>query len=449
METLNEKITALTAKRAEQVNAMQSLLDSAEDQERGLTADEQKQFDGFETEIANIDARMKNLETAEKRILKAPAVQTDLHSLGNGAKREKGCFFPRMAHALHVCGGDRAAAAEYVKRTFDDRELQTVLRAPMHMINKAEQAAAQTSVSTWAGALTIINDATGDFIDLLRPMSVMARTPARRMGFDGANSISIPRRTSGTSGVYLGEGKAIPVGENAFDNLILSPKKIAVITVSSTENLERSTPALEALLRDDMLRSTAETVDAQFISGTASAVAPGGIVDYGNAITPASGTAVANIAADLQALFALLDANNSQMMSMVIFMNPAEYNALLFAQDANSNYIYRSEVAGGTIFGATIIKSSSVAAGTVILADADVIMIAEDQAPTLDLTEDAAVHMDTAPEDDLAGVTPGAGVGEVRSLWQSDMVGIRLRWRHDWTVRQGGSIAYGTSVNWT
>lgn len=450
MKTLNEQISALQAKRAEVITKMEALLNGAESDDRALNEEEQGQFDALEAKSVDYDARIANLEKTEKRIItKAPTVLTNMMSKGKGREREKGCFFARMAHALYVNGGNRQQAAAYVRSMFDDRELESVLKAPQHVFQKAETAPAQTSVEEWAGALAVQNEMTGEFIDMLRPMSIMARTPARRMNFDGSNSIKIPRRASGISGSYIGENVAIPVNQANFGSLILAPKKIAVITVASTENLERSTPALEMLLRDDMLLSTAEVVDGQFIDGVGSATAPGGITTYGTPITPGAGTPVDNIAADMKALFDILDGANCPMMNPVLYMHTNEYNALLFAQDANSNYIYRDEVSGGTLFGATIIKSNSVTAGTVVLADANQVMIAEDQAPTLDISEDAAVHMDTAPADDLAGVVPGPGVGLVRSLWQNDLAGIRLRWRHDWTVRNAGCVAYGVSVVWS
>ena len=456
--TIAQQIAAAFKARAEKLKAAELLLTKSNG---NLNEEDQASFDTLTKEIDAIETTLCNLESLEKSQTKkfnvqAPNVVTNMKSLGNGGKREKGVFFARMAHALYVNDGNRQAAAEFVKSTFDDREMQSVLNITDKQIMKAATAEANTAVPEWAGALTVIRDASEEFIEMLRPLSVMARIGARRMNFDGAQRIKIPRNSGGVpagqapgepvGGVYIGEAKAIPVKAAQFDSLILTPKKIAVITASSTENLERSSPSLEMLLRDDMLADTALVVDIKFNSSDApSAVAPGGIYNGITPIVPSADTdPIVNMMADLQALFAQIRAANCSMSGLTLIMDPNNYNALMFAQ-IDGVYLFRDELSGGSLFGANVMYSNTVQGQFCSLVDANQIVIAEDQMPTIDVSEEAAIEMSTTPSDDLA--TPTDGI--VRSLWQSDMAAIRLRWRHDWTRRLDQCTAYVVGTNWT
>jgi hypothetical protein len=50
---------------------------------------------------------------------------------------------------------------------------------------------------------------------------------------------------------------------------------------------------------------------------------------------------------------------------------------------------------------------------------------------------------DTTPAEDMAGASP------VRSLWQTDSVAMRLRYRLDWGVRQAAGVQSITGVAWS
>lgn len=456
--SISKQIEELLAKRNAKLKAAEEMLTKSD---AALDDAEQEKFDGITAEVQALELKLANLEKLEASQAKkfkglAPTVITNMKSQGKGGQREKGVFFARMAHALYVNDGNRAAAAEYVKSTFDDREMHSVLSLTDKQISKAATAEANTSVPEWAGALTVIREASEEFIDMLRPMSIMARIGGRRMNFDGANQIKIPRNSGGIpagqnpgeplGGNYVGEAKAIPVKQGQFDNVILTPKKIAVITASSTENLERSSPSLEMLLRDDMLADTALVVDTKFNSSdAATAIAPGGIYNGITAITPAAlGDTTANMVEDLKNLFGALRANNCSMSGLTLIMDPNNYNALMFAQTTQGVYLFRDELSGGTLFGAQVLYSNTVQGQFCSLVDANQILIAEDQAPTIDVSEEAALEMSTTPSDDLA--TPTDGI--VRSLWQSDMAAIRLRWRHDWVKRLDQCTAYTVGTNW-
>jgi HK97 family phage major capsid protein len=316
---------------------------------------------------------------------------------------------------------------------------------PKGVIERAASAVGTTIDPVWAKPLATMRDASEEFIDLLRPASVFARVPARRMNFDRNSAISIPRQTAGASGAWVGEGAAIPVKKLAFDAITLSPRKLAVIVGVTNELLSHSSPAVDAIIRDDMIRSTASYLDTCFTDAVAgSASRPAGLQTYATAPIVSSGSTLADITADIAAATGAMMAANVPMARPVWIMNPANMNALQFVRDGLGTYAFRSEVIGGTLNGYPIISSTAVPADVVMLVDADCVVIADDLAPTIDLSEEAVLHVeDTTPAEDMAGASP------VRSLWQTDSVAMRLRYRLDWGVRQAAGVQSITGVAWS
>ena len=201
----------------------------------------------------------------------------------------KAADFTRMAIAVAVAGVWNAA--EYARVRWGDDELSEVIHRSIAMQIRAPVPPMATDDGAGgSNFITRFEYLANEFIELLRPMLIVGRMPSmRRLNFNNNGSLLIPRQTGGVAGGYVGEGAPIAVNRLAFNQMTLTPSKLAVIVPQTHELLRRSDPPTEQLIRDDMLQGTARTIDNFFFSTIAAVANPAGIL---NGIPPNAGGAI-------------------------------------------------------------------------------------------------------------------------------------------------------------
>jgi hypothetical protein len=96
-------------------------------------------------------------------------------------------------------------------------------------------------------------------------------------------------------------------------------------------------------------------------------------------------------------------------------------------------------------FAYPLLTSTSLAAGTVIAVAVNAVVSALGAAPQIDETKTASMHMSDTP---LPIASGGAMASPTVVTFQTDTVGIRLRWPISWTLRNANAIAHMTAVTW-
>ncbi|WP_296222458.1 phage major capsid protein [uncultured Sphingomonas sp.] len=460
-----EQISAFETKRASLVAANEAIMEKAASEGTTLDAAQTEEFDGNQADIDAIDDHLKRLRIAEKTAgTKAAPIEGKTPEQGaksrdtgrievKGTNLPKGTAFTRYAMALGRSKGNLMQAAEIAKTWHDTTpEVETVLKAAV--------AAGTTTDTAWAKPLVEYDNMVGEFAELLRPATIIGRIPGlRRVPFN----IKIPRQTGGSSVGWVGEGKPKPVSALAFDQITLGMAKTAGIVVITDELARSSTPAAEQVVRDDLVSQTAQFLDSQFVDPGKAASAGVSPASITNGVTPvvASGTDADAVRADVQALMAkFITANLSlagavwimtemQALGLALMLNPLgqpEFPGL----SINGN-------SGGTFMGLPVVLSENIpanagsgspvtGAGTrIILAKASEILLADDGQTMLDVSSEASLQMDSAPD-----ATPSATTVFV-SLWQMNMIGIRAERYINWAKRRAGAVqfidsaAYGTA----
>jgi len=461
-----QKIKSLQADMLKKLDSVEALQTAVEKEDRGFTDDEKEQRTGIIADIKGLKDRITALEETEALVAEkakpvdksagytaapaapAPAAPAPAATGGVSAgssSKDLSLFFAKQAHSLYINGGSRIAASEYAKDTLGDDMLAKTFRMPAHIVTRAAVDPGQSTVTGWAAELVQVNQAADAFIELLRPMSIVARFPARTMSFAGNGSIKIPRQSAGSTGTWVGENKAIKVDALALDEITLSPKKNANIITSSNELLMRSDPSAMALIRDDILKGIATSIDTTFVDATAgSATRPPGLQTFDGTPTASTGATLDQITADLKAAMNAMMAVNMPMAAPVWLMNPANVNTLRFIRDGLGTYAFKDELLSGTLMGYPVLESTVVPLDIVILADASQIIMATELAPEISISEDASLHMeDTAPADDIGGATT-----PVASMFQLDLVAIRAKTTLDWNARYDECVQVVTGVAW-
>lgn len=116
-----------------------------------------------------------------------------------------------------------------------------------------------------------------NFIDLLRNRMVTSQAGITMLpGLVG--DVAIPRQTVGiTNGSWVGEGGANTDGDLTFDQVTLAPTTYTHRSGMSRRLMKQSTPAIEGLVRDDMVRANAIAIDLAVLHGSGAANQPQGV----------------------------------------------------------------------------------------------------------------------------------------------------------------------------
>lgn len=469
------KLAALRKKRAELVTTMTELHNKSADS--ALSDEDQATFDAQSTQIDSLDTQIKNVEKLERQAgtstVKAggengeddedgeadPSASfakkatadtvkgTSVAIRGDSGIRvhsnlPKGTAFTRYAMALAASKGNTHQAVEIAKTMWGDStpEVQRILRAAV--------AAGTTTDATWAKPLVEYRLMSDEFIELLRPQTILGRIQGlRRVPFN----VRIPAQTGGSSVSWVGEGNPKPVSKLAFDTITMPEHKIAGIVVITQELARFSSPAAEQLVREDLIAAVAEFTDKAFIDPAlagVNAVSPASITNglSGSATAESTGSTLAQIETDLMKAILFFTTQNIPLNSAVWVMNPATRMALAWKRTAQDVPAFPG-VEQGVLKGIPIVDSNSVGVFDVDGAGTDPAaqFIALISAPNVMLADDGQVMLDSSAEASISMTDDGAGT-TLTSLWQRNMIGIRAERFITWMKRRAAAVYLITNV---
>jgi HK97 family phage prohead protease/HK97 family phage major capsid protein len=340
---------------------------------------------------------------------------------------------------------------EIVKEEYGEDERT---RGVMAMITRAASAPATIPQAGWAAEL--VTQVWMDFIDALLPHSVYPAVASRGSQFTfGRNGvINLPMRlgTPSLGGSFVGEGAPIPVRQGQFATVQLTPKKMAVISTFTRELSEHSTPAIEGLIREAILRDTGVALDSVLLDANpATVIRPAGLRLGATVVPPtAAGTApVMAMLGDLKALWGALQAiTNDNIRSPVFITTPQLKKSASLVYTTTGDTPFREEVNGGSLDGVPIVSSTVVPANTVMMLDAADFASVTEAAPRFDVSDQAVLHMEDTTPLAIASGSPGTVASPTRSLWQTDTIGVRMIMQANWIYRRAGMVATLTSPTW-
>jgi HK97 family phage major capsid protein len=321
------------------------------------------------------------------------------------------------------------------------------------LVMRAASAPAMTTVTGWAAEL--VQPTYTDLMPLLMPKAILTRLAAKglSLSFGRTGKIIIPTRsrTPTIAGSFVGEGLAIPVRQGAFTTQTLTPKKLAVISTWTHEMNEHSIPAIEGLIREAIQQDTSVAVDTVLIdANAATAIRPAGLLNGVTVTTATAGGGLAALIGDIKALItALTTSTYGNIRSPVWLMNPGDVLSASLAMATNTGiFPFREEAMRGTLNTIPIIDSATVPAKTMILVDAADFVVAGGEAPRMEISDQATLHMeDTTPLELVA--SPSTVAAPQRSLFQTDSLALRMVLPLNWVQRRSGTIAWTQNVTWS
>lgn len=440
--TIAEQITSYVNTRAEKASRMSALMQKAADAGETLDSNETEEYDTLDREVKAVDAHLVRLRALEETTKAAAVPVSGATPAAAAASRggavpvitvksnaKPGMAFTRYAIAILNTKGNPYEATQYARNRWGDQA------GEVELLLKAASAAGSTTDATWAGPLAVTQPLINEFLELLRPATLIGKIPNfRRVPFN----ISVPSQTAGGTYQWVGQGVAKPVGTLAFATVTLGIAKAAGIIVLTQELVKISSPSAEETVRQDMTGGMAQYLDTQFIDPTVAAVAnvsPGSVTNGTTPLTTA-GTTPDNARTDLKALVSSFVTANLSTANAVFVMSEANAFALGSSLNALGQPLFPGiGAAGGSIFGIPVV-TSQVAGTTVALIDARGILMADDGGLTIDMSTEASVQMDSAPD------APPTATTVMVSLWQSNLVGLKAERFINWKRGRTASVKY-------
>ena len=448
----------LEKKRAEQ----KEIAEKAVEQSRNMDAAESEQFETLGADIKSLQADIKRFSELVAADAETATPVSDAENreksvtpgavpvgVKNTEKLEKGIAFARAAKCLALGAMAQRDPMQVAKSMYHDRE--DIVACVNQMATKATVPAATTTDPAWAGALVSPAGVFADFVEFLRPSTIIGRfgqgnIPAyRRVPF----RVPFAAQDSAGSAYWTAEGGAKGLTSLAFSQKTLEPLKVATIAVATMETLRDASADVDYLIRDGIANAVRERLDRDFIDPTKAAVpgvSPASILNGATNIA-STGTNADAVRADINALIRTFAAANNRLSTGVLIMSSDAAIALASMYTLANQEFPGMTINGGTLMGIPVIVSDYVpndaTAGSVVaLVQASDIYVADAGDVDISISREATLHMSDAPSTDLNGQSP------VVNLWQNNMVGFRAERTINWALRRPSSAAYLTGVKW-
>jgi HK97 family phage major capsid protein/HK97 family phage prohead protease len=462
---ISEQITDFTNVRGEKAARMLAIMEGAGEKGETLDETQQQEYDGLDTELKSIDEHLDRLRKAEKlaaasaRPINGNTPDDGTASRGNGGpivtsmrrNLPPGIEFTRYAMSLLQAKGNPDVALKIAENRYpDDHRVHNVLKAAV--------SAGTTTDPTWAGALVQYQDIASDFIDFLRPMTIIGKfgtdgiPPLRAIPFN----VRVKRQTSGGEAYWVGEGQPKPLTSFDFDTVTLRWAKIANIAVLTDEQVRFSSPNAETTVRTALSEAIVAREDITFIDPNVTAIADTRPASITNGATSyaSSGTDEAAARADVGTLMTALANANLPYSQAVWIMNSAAAIQLFLMQNALGQPSFPGMLAtGGTFMGRPVIVSDHIsptgspATSIIVLMIPQEIYLSDDGQVMVDASREASLQMDDSPTMASTSGSPATPTAtSVVSMFQTNSVAIRAERYINWARRRDAAVQYLTGV---
>lgn len=435
---MKEYLAKLLKALAEKNAAMQAALSKSA--EAGTTPDEttEAEIQAIEKDIAalnvNIERTKKQIAAAEEAAKTATPVAGETSEQAKNTaegKKEvpriqvesnlpKGIGFAqyaraKLAAALEAKKGHYIAPVDMAKQLgFGDEVQDLVTKATL----------GTTTDASFAASLVTENRLVGEFVDMLRAATVFDQLNGfRAVPFNS----KIPSQSTGGTAAWVGEGEAKPLTNPTYGEVEIKEHKLAAITVYTQELMRRSDPAVDVLVRDDLIEASKTLIDNTFLDAVAaSTTRPAGVLN-GVVATPNTGTTAAAYEADLLALINTFVAANLSLDGSYFLMSETRAAQISLLRDALGNTYFQGMALRGTrtLMGIPVITSQTVGDKIILVKTSEIL-----------LAQDGGVDVSYS---DQATLVDG---GTTHHLWQENKFAVRVEKFITWAKRRPIAAAF-------
>lgn len=462
--TKHQHMAALEAKRAASVARRDEIQNLAINDGRTKSDDEQKEYDTLQSEIKKIDRELVDLRdqvAEEAEAAKSAKPVNGETPAGSVASRipgavvipknafittqpniEKGVRMARAAIALIRANGNRSEAAALVRS--NQRWMDQTPDVEAYL--KTAVPAGDTTTSGWASQLAYPTDLESEFVEFLRPMTVIGKlTALRRVPFN----FRFGTQTASATGNWVGQGAPVPVSKPTVSSGSLGIAKASAIVPIDEELEKLSRPNAEIFVRDDMAKALSTFLDVQFLNPDVAAVANVNPASITNGVTSlvTAGSSAANLRTDLAAILTALSRNEHDLSTVVWIMAPeTALNISLMLSSLGTPIYPDITPLGGKLLGLPVVTSNSAnvpgspASGRMLIAaSVPQIMLADEGQVSIEMSRDAALQLLDNPTNTSTGATTATAMV---SMFQTHSIAIRATRWINWGKRYSNCVEF-------
>ena len=443
----NEKV--LRERRKESLDKADAIVALTESETRGMTVEEQTDFNAHMAEVSRLEGELDGAQRAKtakeqldaakrydvpesQRLTADPPAEERRIDVATTRAYEKGDALGAIVAARMRFGAwQQPAAVKWAQQTYGESSPQC--------------RALQQSNFTAGGAFIPENFVGAEFIELLRATARVRQAGARSITLTNG-SATIPKLTGGASGGWIGnEGDNATPSQPTTGQVKMAEKKYMVLVPISNDLRRNSSLETERVVRDDMVRVTANDEDVAFLKGTGLSGQPKGIYywvgDAGR--TDSAGTSLANVRTDIRTAKNRLNTANAPMVRRAWFLHSRDADYMGWELiDGNSNLVFPAMQAdeGAILAGARVYRNNNISTvlgsgnkSEVYYVEMSECFIGDNMAMELELIENA-VYADAS--------------GTLRSGVSRDESVIRLIRKTDFAMRHTESAHVTEAVAW-
>lgn len=429
-------LNKLRTLRAEKVAAFEQTLNASTEENRDLTADETAAINSIEAEIKGIDEKISVHQRLLDLKAQAPSLgATTIHapSVMRRAPVNKTLEQGETLGQLVRC--------QAMAHTREDRIAYAVENKMADVVVQA--------VSTDSGSAgAVVNPQIyNEVIPFLRERSVVRLAgPTSYPLLPGVGSIRLPRVSTGSTAAWVGENTTVNRSNATVDYVELNPKKLAVNIPMSKEVFRRSTPAIDIIIRNDMVNAIAAKENSSYLIDASGGAGPTGLMNQVSASSPdhiisTSNTVnLANTVSSLNAAVTALKTARVPMIQPTWFFSPRTEGYLRTLTNAAGHYMFQEEMGRGLLMGYRFFSVPSIpnngGAGTneskILLVDMSEVLHCEVQAADLEVSTTAVYN----------------NGGTLLSAWDLDQIVMKLTVESDIKLKHAVSGYVIDAVTW-
>lgn len=336
--------------------------------------------------------------------------------------------FVRFALALAATGHEQSARAAFASRWPQSKSLDLIARSAV--------AAGTTTDADWGEPLSELNQLGAAFIEVTRAKSALGQMNGlRRIPFN----VKVPRQLDVSQPTWTGEGQASRFTSLSFDSIQFMFAKLTALVAISKELAALGNPEVESLVSNDLGKAIAAMVDQDFLDPTNAGddISPASIT-YGAPSVAATGTNADAFRSDVRALVEQMHTAGCKFIMPHWVMSPAMRISLALLDGGLLRNGVLAEIPV-TVTEAAIADGNSPDDQRLFLVDASEVMLA-DGGLEVGISNHATVQLDDAPDS-----PPTASTTQI-SLWQNNLVGLKVQRYIRWEKRHGCAAGYITGA---
>jgi len=293
------------------------------------------------------------------------------------------------------------------------------------------------------GGYTVAPQFSDDVQELRRARTVV-RGSGPRIYPMPTGTLHLPKVATGVTGSYSGENANATHSNPTFGENILTWKKLTVTSAVSNDLLRYGSPAADAIVRDDIVRSLGVTEDGVLLRSQGVGGEPKGLRYWASAgnLIAADSASLTNASTNMGELLLALQNANVPDGNWGWIMAPRTRHYLATVQNTNGFYAFRDEILRNTFFGYPLKFSTGVPVNLTVGANSDCSEVYLVNWDDMALGDSMRLAIDVSAE---AAYYNGSSVVSTFSL---DQTVIRAIAEHDFVARDPNAIAILTGVRW-